>query len=160
MKTVYVETSIPSYVVARMPADIVPAARQYLAQQWWYEYRDKFRCVISDIVLLEASRGDADLATKRLALLKGMERLADLPAVRCLAADILKAHALPEKASEDALHLAFAIYYEVNILLTWNCRHIANPFILSQIRKLVESRKLFMPEVVTPEELLGGCYES
>ena len=33
---------------------------------------------------------------------------------------------IPEKKFEDALHIAFSTYYEFDILLSWNFRHLAN----------------------------------
>jgi hypothetical protein len=35
-------------------------------------------------------------------------------------------HALPQGAADDALHIAVATVNEMDYLLTWNCRHIAN----------------------------------
>ena len=33
---------------------------------------------------------------------------------------------IPEKKIEDALHIAYTTYYEIDILLSWNFRHLAN----------------------------------
>ncbi len=40
---------------------------------------------------------------------------------------------VPAKAVEDALHIAVATIHGVDYLLTWNCRHIANPEIQRNI---------------------------
>jgi len=44
-----------------------------------------------------------------------------------LAKDLVVAGIVPSKASEDALHISIATVHFVDYLLTWNCRHIANP---------------------------------
>jgi hypothetical protein len=33
---------------------------------------------------------------------------------------------IPSSKQEDGLHLAFATYYEFDILLSWNFKHLAN----------------------------------
>lgn len=40
--------------------------------------------------------------------------------------DVITAARLPEKAAVDALHISTASTYEMEYLLTWNCKHIAN----------------------------------
>ncbi|WP_287463265.1 hypothetical protein [Accumulibacter sp.] len=63
---------------------------------------------------------------------------------------------IPAKAIEDALHIAVSTLHHVDFLLTWNCRHIANPVIQEKIALHLEELGLFLPIVCTPEELLGG----
>ncbi|MDA3874379.1 MAG: hypothetical protein PF795_10535 [Kiritimatiellae bacterium] len=43
-----------------------------------------------------------------------------------LAIVLLKGSALPEKATDDAFHVAISAYHGMDYLLTWNCRHINN----------------------------------
>ena len=62
---------------------------------------------------------------------------------------------VPPKAAEDALHIAVATIYGVDYLLTWNCRHIANPELQRNIAAYFEQIGLFLPFIRTPEELLG-----
>jgi len=40
-------------------------------------------------------------------------------------------------------------------LLTWNCAHIANAEVRSQISKINAKRKVWTPIICTPEELMG-----
>ena len=63
---------------------------------------------------------------------------------------------IPAKAIEDALHIAVSTLHHVDFLLTWNCRHIANPVIQEKIAVYLEQLGLFLPIICTPEELLGG----
>jgi hypothetical protein len=66
---------------------------------------------------------------------------------------------LPAAADRDAGHIALATVYEMDILLTWNCRHIANASIQARLRKLAEKSGLTLPVVCTPDELTGDLYE-
>ncbi len=61
---------------------------------------------------------------------------------------------LPPKAGNDILHIAFAVAYEVDYLLTWNCAHIANGHTIKRLAKINEELDWPAPVIVTPEELL------
>jgi len=61
---------------------------------------------------------------------------------------------LAHKARLDALHITCAAYHEVDVLLTWNCTHIANPARLPVMRGLCAARGYRLPELVTPFELM------
>jgi hypothetical protein len=61
----------------------------------------------------------------------------------------------PAKASEDAMHISIATVHFMDYLLTWNCRHIANPEIQARIAEHFQRQGLFLPLICTPEELIG-----
>lgn len=63
---------------------------------------------------------------------------------------------VPEKAKEDALHIAAAAFYGMDYLLTWNCKHIANAEMRNKIIDVVQSQEFECPVICTPEELMGG----
>ena len=51
MKSVYVESSVISYITARPSRDVVTSARQAITIEWWETYRDSFDVFISELVL-------------------------------------------------------------------------------------------------------------
>lgn len=159
MSKIYIETSIPSYITAKPSGDLVATTRQYLAQKWWTNERDKNQLYVSGIVLLEAGRGDEGKAKQRIELLTEIPRLKISETCRSLAKEIILKSDLTQKASEDALHISIATIHQMDILLTWNCRHIANPIILKKIRKIVSEFGYLLPEICIPEELLGDDHE-
>ena len=59
------------------------------------------------------------------------------------------------KAVEDALNVAVATIHGMDTLLTWNCKHIANPIVQAAIADYLETVGFLLPFVCTPEELLG-----
>ncbi len=67
---------------------------------------------------------------------------------------ILDSGVLPADADRDAAHIALATIHEMDILLTWNCRHIANAFIQAKLRMLADAAGYTLPVICTPEELL------
>ncbi|MHB1155466.1 MAG: hypothetical protein ACYC26_01370 [Phycisphaerales bacterium] len=61
---------------------------------------------------------------------------------------------MPDKALADIFHIAYCVAYEVDFLVTWNCAHIANPYVLRYLRDLSGVMTFFLPTIVTPDALL------
>lgn len=80
--------------------------------------------------------------------------LPNAPEILDLAEFLLLGGGLPPKARLDALHIASAAYHEIDVLLTWNCTHIANPAKLPVMRGLCAAKGYTLPELVTPFELM------
>jgi hypothetical protein len=68
----------------------------------------------------------------------------------------IKHKVMPKDPAGDALHLALASYHKCDFLLTWNCNHLANANKFGHIRTINATLRLFVPNLVTPLELLGG----
>ena len=158
MKTmrIYVESTIPSYVVARPARDLLQAARQHLTRSWWDLQRNRHELFTSQVVLDEIAEGERAMAERRLELMAGLPLLVSRPEIELLASDVLQSGLLPTTADGDAAHIALATAYGMDILLTWNCRHIANAALLGRLRRLVAKQGYTLPEICTPEEFLGG----
>ena len=152
---IYIESTIPSYVVARPARDLLQAARQQLTRDWGDLKRDQHELFTSQIVLDEIAAGEREMAKRRLELIAGLTVLDLTPDAETLADRILHSGLLPVTADGDAAHIALATVHKLDILLTWNCRHIANAAIVGRLRRLVETQGHTLPEIYTPEELLG-----
>ena len=63
---------------------------------------------------------------------------------------------MPAVRGGDALHLAFASYYECDYLVTWDYRHLANANKFQHIRRVNVKLGLAVPQIVTPRELMGS----
>ena len=154
-RKVYLETSVISYLTARPSKTIIGAAHQQLTRSWW-ERRFEYDLLVSQSVWQECAGGDHDAAQRRLAALEGLDVLAITEDMISMAEALIAQRLIPAKAIEDSLHIAIATLHHVDFLLTWNCRHIANPVIQEGIAEYLEKRGLFLPIICTPEELLGG----
>ena len=154
MKSVYIETTIPSYLAAWPSRDLIQAARQQLTHDWWNSHRADYELLTSQLVVDEAAGGDADAAGRRLDILEGLPLLDFTSEVEALAFEIMASGLLPDRASDDSLHIAVATIHQIDFLLTWNCKHIANAFIMKELRMLVSSGGYELPTIATPEELL------
>ncbi|WP_328983734.1 PIN domain-containing protein [Thiorhodovibrio winogradskyi] len=62
---------------------------------------------------------------------------------------------ITKKCPEDALHIAIAAAHGMDAIITWNFKHINNPFVKAKIRQLVEENGWICPEICSPEEFLG-----
>ena len=154
MQTVYIETTIPSYLGAH-PSRMEPmASHQKLTHEWWKDQRHKFLLYSSVLVRLEASRGDANAAQRRLAYLNGITELDVLPETVRLEADLIRLFQLPPRAAADAGHLAMAILHRMDYLLTWNCTHLANATLQKELMDYCLYHKLHLPIICTPETLI------
>ena len=132
--SVYVETSIVSYLSGWLHlGNLVVAANQKLTRDWWNGRRHRFDLFASSVVTDEAMKGDASRAAERLLVIAEMTMLEVTAAARDLAAELLVNTRIPRKAEIDALHISIAAIHGMDYLLTWNCKHIANAFILPAV---------------------------
>ena len=159
MDTVYLETSIISYLRQKPSSRVITAARQLLTHRWWNNERTNYQLVASQYVIDEVSAGDSLLATDRLLALDGIPLLPNSPEVSKIAQEIMRRAILPPKAQVDALHIAAVAHYRVQYLLTWNCKHLANAKIVPRIQSVLTDWGIPIPIICTPEELLGDDSE-
>jgi len=157
--SVYIETSIISYLTARPNRHVIMLANQQLTNDWWTFRRNDFELYTSVLTIDEASNGDQDAAQKRLAVLRTLPLLVINKEAQELAQSLLKAHAMPYKAADDAMHIALATVYGLDYLLTWNCKHIANAEFQKRIVEISQALNYTTPIICTPIELMGENYE-
>lgn len=154
--SLYLETSVVSYLTARPSRDLITAARQQLTYLWWHTYRTDYDIFISPLVLEEAELGDTEAAAARLNLLSTLEVTRPSLEADALAEALLQQVPLPRKAAADAVHIAIATTSGADFLLTWNFKHIANPLHREQIGKICRNKGYEPPTLCTPEDLLEG----
>ncbi len=152
--SVYIESSVISYLAARPSRDVVVAARQAIFHDGWNNDRHRFDLRISALVEEEISLGNEEAAKRR-------QDLAWIPssAVSDDAIDLaelrLSEGIIPKGSENDALHVAIAAAQGADFLLTWNFRHINHAEMKSAIARVVESRGFDCPQICSPEELGG-----
>ena len=154
MQTVYIETTIPSYLTAKPSSLSAVASDQRATHEWWQNERQRFRLYTSIFTIDEASAGDPQAAARRLDWLKSVPQLAVSLETDTLAQSIVKLLRLPRKAAVDALHVAISIQHQMDYLLTWNCTHLANPILQKELVEFCRYHDLYIPIICTPEALL------
>ena len=154
MASVYLETTIPSYLTAWRSPELSMAAKQQTTRQWWDDRRKHFDLFISDAVLLEAAGGDPVAAKRRLEVLDGIPVLNPLPEADEVAVSLINRLALPDRALTDAAHIALCIVHGMDYLLTWNCTHLANARFQPIIHDVCDDFGFSMPVICTPDQLM------
>lgn len=152
--SVYVETTIPSYLTARAGRDVIFLANQQLTREWWDTRRRAFELFVSQFVLDEAAAGDRDAASRRIELIRGLAVLEVTPECLELGRKLLAGVPLPTKAATDAFHVAVAAIHGIEYLLTWNCAHLANAALRARIESVCRLAGVVAPIICTPQELM------
>lgn len=154
MPTVYLETTIPSYLAAHPSRDLIIAAHQQITHEWWRTARERFDLYLSEYVLDEIRVGDPDAAARRLAIVADLPILPLSEDIRALVEVYGERLGLVGRGRADVPHLAFAVAHEMDYLVTWNCAHIANGEMIRRLRDVNIELHRFTPLIVTPEEIL------
>ena len=155
-RRVYVETSVISYLAARPSDNAVNAARQYFSYQLW-QRRDKLGLLVSDAVMAEAVIGNTEAVANRLVFCNALALLTLPQNTVVLASELVRKKAVPEKAFTDAVHIAIASLHEVDLIASWNIRHIAGAIARRKIESVLADLGEFVPTIATPEEILEGA---
>lgn len=151
--TVYIESSVISYLASRPSRDLVIAARQAITAEWWDARRQQYDVFISTLVEDEISKGDPKAAQTRLALVDEIPALDVTAQANALAKDLIALGAVPENSEEDALHIGIAAAAGIDYLLTWNFKHINNAETKQAIATVIERHGFVCPVLCSPEEL-------
>jgi hypothetical protein len=154
MQKVYLETTIASYLTAKASRDLVIAAHQQITQEWWQTARDRFELYVSEAVLGELRAGDPEAIERRLRSIGSLPVLALNADVRALTGHYERTLGLFGRARADVPHFAYAVSYQMDYLVTWNCSHIANGEMIRRLLKVNAELNRLTPLIVTPEEIL------
>ncbi len=126
---IYLDTSVISFLLA----DDAPE-KQAVTKQFFDEFVKPavYDVYISGIVFDEISETRNVEKRERLRGLIDEYELAvfdmgtDSEAISRLAEAYLEAGIIPHKKADDAMHIAIATVKEVDVLLSWNFKHLAN----------------------------------
>ncbi len=105
-------------------------------------------------VMDECAAGDTEAAAEREIFLRGIPVLEVDGDVLSLSQSLVAGVPLPGKAAVDAVHIAVAAINGLDYLVTWNCKHIANPALRGKIEKICRADGYIAPAICTPPELI------
>ena len=145
LASVYIESSVISYLTAWPSRDVVTAARQTITLDWWQNHRHKYEVYISALVEEEISSGDPFAAGQRIKAVSSIPSVAISPEAKVLSANLIASKAVPPNCVEDAMHIAIAAAQGTEYLLTWNFKHINNAETKSLIAKVIEASGYICP---------------
>jgi predicted nucleic acid-binding protein len=152
--TVYIETTVISYLTAKPSRDLLIAAHQQVTHEWWEKALSHLEVFVSPIVLEEILKGDEQAAKLRFERVSSFPLLEVLPEVRDLAESYFSAIEIPEKARGDSYHLALATWHGMDFMVSWNCTHIVSGRVKRIVEEINATYGIRTPIVCTPEELM------
>jgi len=158
-KSVYVETSVVSYLTARRSRDAVISRNQSATRTWWQVAQQRFELVASTLVVDEAGLGDRSAAIERLNALKPLRILEVRDEARALTRAFIRNRAVPQGAVDDALHIATAVVHGVEYLATWNLKHIANAESIARVEQVCKNEGYEPIIIGTPRQLMSEQHD-
>ena len=147
---VYLDSTIPSYYFDERESI---ATFSEVTRKWWSEMSDSYDIFISDAVLQELNEGSYPRKEKILEFALTIPLLPVVNDLEQIAEFYIDNYVMPQSLVGDAVHLAYASYYGIEYLLTWNCNHLANANKKRHIRVINGRLGLPTPEIITPLEL-------
>ncbi|MBE9089313.1 type II toxin-antitoxin system VapC family toxin [Microcystis aeruginosa LEGE 11464] len=147
---VYLDSTVPSYYF-----DEREALKTFteIIRKWWSEMSSYYDLYISDAVLQELTNGNYPRKAEIIHLVSTIPLLPPTSALEQVVEFYLANYVMPRSLVGDALHLAYASYFDIQYLVTWNCNHLANANKRKHIRVINARLGLSTPEIVTPLEL-------
>jgi predicted nucleic acid-binding protein len=151
---VYVETSvIGAYFEER--EDVVSTAQRHWSRLWWDEIKSEYDVVVSEAVINELANPNYPYSENAVALVEDIQHVESVGEVYDIINIYVTRKLMPRDILGDALHLALASYHKCDYLLTWNCKHLANPNKFQHIRIVNTALGLYVPIITTPNQLIG-----
>jgi predicted nucleic acid-binding protein len=149
-KTVYLDSTIPSYYY-----DERNSLKTFIkiTKKWWREEKNNYEIFISQETLNELNEGNYPNKIKIIKFAAKIQLLPFDKRIINIAEIYLKNYLMPQVLKGDVIHLAYASYYKIDFLLTWNCNHLANANKKRHIRAVNTLLNLPTPEIITPLEL-------
>ncbi len=148
-QSLYLETSVVGAYL-----DNGEPFRRDLTIRWWEHELSEYRAYSSILVRRELERIAEPHRTGYLNLIRPIEELEISDEVTILAEGYVARGIFHRKFMADAMHIAFASFYKIDYLVTWNFGHLANVRKQARIRLFNAAAGFFSPTIVTPEFLV------
>ena len=150
---VYVETSVWSFVYAEDSPDFRVNTLEFFERC----RQGRIEAVISGVVLRELQDSDEPLRTRFQELVSDVQPTILPPSedVARLAESFLEHNAVPPSKPEDAAHVAAAFAAQLDVLVSWNFKHIASVRRADRFNAVAKLLGFTKPlHIVTPSEVL------
>ncbi|MQA41432.1 PIN domain-containing protein [Rugamonas aquatica] len=158
--TIYLDTSVIFHLTDPPSPNPITRACQQLTQLWWHTRCVPNKTFISEYVLDDIKKRDP---LRAMRCMRAIQHLAKCPTNSHVAHTgelLILGGGLKAGALGAGRHIACAAISHCEILLTWDCKNIANAKNMPLIRLLMYSDKFALPELVTPFEIMENCYEN
>ena len=130
-----------------------------ITKEWWEQEKNNYEVWISEETIAELSGGNYPRKIEIIEAASGIKLLNPRDSIIEIAQQYIDNYLMPKNLKGDAIHLAYASFYKIDYLLTWNCNHLANANKKNHIRNINTKLQLFIPEIITPLELFKETKE-
>ena len=149
----YIETTVPNFLFADDAPEKQNATEAFF--DWLKISPDKL--YTSELVFTELERTpERSLRQKLLTTLANLECVV-FPITReaqGFSERLVAEGVIPDRYRDDAVHAALCVLHEMDVLVTWNMKHLVNPRKIEAIN-LVAMRAGYRPiRIHTPEEVM------
>ncbi len=115
--------------------------------------------MVSQAVIDELQHPNYPYSQETLKLIEHVPKVSIENDIRQIVKIYIQERLMPQNPVGDALPLALASYHKCDYLLTWNCKHLANPNKFQGIRLCNQAIGWYVPVLVTPNQLIGEWYD-
>lgn len=154
MARVYLETSFVSACVTTRE-DAASRYRRQASNEWWASESSKHDLLISAEVLKELADPRHLGSAASVRMVSELPLLAIDESVVGFAEALVQHKVMPTPVAGDAIHVAACCVWQVDYLLSWNVRHLANTNKVAHLRAVCLRAGLVPPTIVTPDLLWG-----
>ncbi|MEI6704479.1 MAG: type II toxin-antitoxin system VapC family toxin [Deltaproteobacteria bacterium] len=152
---IYLDTSVINFLFAEDAPDFKRVTIDFFEH---YVRRKVYQVYVSEVVILEIEQTSDENQKERLLNVIAEFDLRVLPLTdeaNKLALLYLAERILPEKKLDDARHIALTTVNQIDILLSWNFKHLANINKQLAVKVINEREGYYYPMLLTnPMEVL------
>jgi len=152
MARVYLETSFVSACVTTR-ASVRSVYEREASLAWWNHDAGEHDLFVSLEVLTEPSHPQYPRSDEALRFVNGVPVIPVTDAMVEFAALLVERKVMPHPVAGDALHVAAAAIAQMQYLLTWNVRHLANPNKVLHLNAVCMENGYIAPSIVRPDDL-------
>lgn len=158
-KRIYLDTSAINFYFAQDAPERMPVTREFFDEVLT---KGKYEVCLSSLVIEELEK-TSDLAHRARLLTFANQLDAEVftltEEINQIADQFVTEGYIPVKYKEDAIHLAFALFYNVDYIVSWNFKHIVRPRTKEAVRIVAIKEGLKGTEILTPEEVVADDSE-
>jgi len=149
----YLDTSTISHLFAEDTPDKMEDTNRL-----WYDLANgKYDVYISPVVTDELERCAEPRRSQMLGKIQqiDLQVLAQTDEVYDLAAEYIKGGVLNEKSLDDCTHIAYAVVYNCDVIVSWNFKHLVNFKTIDKVRIVNAINRYKEISIISPTMLLG-----
>lgn len=148
---IYIETSVPNFLFAEDAPE-----KQEITKKFFKKDIKRYELFLSDLVLDEIAKSPKERKEKMQEIISNLnfKELKINDESEQLADKYIQAKIIPERYKNDALHIAIAVVNNIDVIISWNMRHIVKLKTIVEVNKVNKEHGYKEILINTPEEVI------